>query len=129
MSQPAAAATTCRTLVVEDDPYASEVLVRVLKQFGHEAETVRTVHQALRALERFKPTHILLDLMMPDGVGTEVLETIRKRGLAVKVAVITAVGPGSLYDQALALNPDAVLHKPWDMVKLRLLLLSVDQAS
>ena len=127
MSPPAAAATLCRTLVVEDDPYASEVLVRVLKQLGHEVESVRTVFQALRALERFKPTHVLLDLMMPDGVGTEVLETIRKRGLPVKVAVITAVGPGRLYDEAIALKPDAIFHKPWDLVRLRLFLLALDE--
>jgi CheY-like chemotaxis protein len=115
----AAAAVSCRTLIVEDDLAGCEVLMRVLKHLGHNAECARTVHQALRQFERFKPTHVLLDLMLPDGNGAEVLAMIRERNLPVKVAVITAVGPGRYLDEALAHDPDAVFKKPWDLSDLK----------
>jgi DNA-binding response OmpR family regulator len=123
----AAAAVTCRTLIVEDDLAGCEVLMRVLHHLGHTAECARTVHQALRQFERFKPTHVLLDLMLPDGYGSELLALIRKRNLPVKVAVVTAVGPGRVWDEAMSHRPDLVIRKPWDLAELKAFLVQEDE--
>src|SRR5256885_4967863 len=122
----AAAAVACRALVVEDDKSGCEVLAKVLKLFGHEVECALTVHQALRAVERFKPAIVLLDLMMPDGSGGEVLEHIRRHKLPIKVGIVTASGPRSRdWDEAMKHKPDAVFRKPWNVNELKVWLASV----
>jgi DNA-binding response OmpR family regulator len=63
--------------------------------------------------ESWFPTHILLDLMLPDAGGIVVLKAIRRRGLRVRVALLTAAGPESpTVAEALRWKPDAVFHKP-----------------
>jgi len=122
----AAASTACRALVVEDDHNGSEVLCKVLELFGHQVQCTATVHQALRALERYKPTVVLLDLMLPDGTGGEVLEYIRAHNLPIKVGVVTAAGRGSRdWEAAMKHNPDAVFRKPWDVNELKAWLATV----
>ncbi len=116
---PPAAAIACRTLVVEDDPAGCEILVKVLRHLGHHPECATTVHHALRLFKQFQPSHVLLDLMLPDGNGAELLEYIRRNKLRVRVAVITAAGPGRFWDEAMRHNPDAVFKKPWDLNELR----------
>jgi CheY-like chemotaxis protein len=124
----AAAAVACRALVVEDDKSGCEVLAKVLKLFGHEVECAVTVHQALRALERFKPAVVLLDLMLPDGNGAEVLEHIRKHKLPMKVGVVTAAGPRSRdWEEAMKHNPDATFRKPWNLNELKVWLARVSE--
>ena len=45
-----AAAVSCRTLIVEDDPSGREVLEMILSRLGHQVESARTIHQALKLL-------------------------------------------------------------------------------
>ena len=68
---------------------------------------------------QFKPSHVLLDLMLPDGNGAELLELVRRENLPVRVAVVTAAGPGRFWDEAMRHRPDAVLRKPWDLDDLK----------
>src|SRR5262249_28848279 len=114
-----AQAVSCRTLVVEDDPSGREILITVLSRLGHEVETAKTVHQALRLLETFKPTHMLLDLMLPDGSGAELLEKVREEKLPVKVALVTGAGSTRFWDEAIKHSPDAVFRKPWNLSELK----------
>jgi len=123
---PPAAAVACRTLVVEDDPAGCEVLIKVLRHLGHHAECARTVHQSLRMFKLFNPSHVLLDLMLPDGNGAELLEYIRTNKLPTRVAVITAAGPGRFLDEAMRHHPDAVFKKPWDLDEIRAFLQNGD---
>ena len=113
-----AAAVSCRTLIVEDDRSACEILVKVLSRLGHEVECAYTVHQAMRRLGSFQPTHILLDLMLPDGNGAEVLAHVRENELPIRVALTTAAGPGWFWDEATRYAPDRVFKKPWDLTEL-----------
>ena len=114
-----AAMLSCRTLVVEDDREACEVLTKVLTLLGHQVDCARTIHQALRQCKTFAPTHVLLDLMLPDGSGAELLAFIRDNKLPIKVALVTAAGPGQYWDEAMRHAPDAVFRKPWDLNQLK----------
>ena len=78
-----------------------------------EAETVAA---ALRALEA-RPDWVLLDLMLPDGCGSEVLRRARGAGGACRVCVITGAGPERV-DAARALGPQFVFKKPLDVDEL-----------
>ena len=64
-----------------------------------------------------RPRWVLLDLMLPDGCGIDVLRRARADGLASRVCVITGCGP-ALVDQAVALGAERVFTKPLDVERL-----------
>jgi DNA-binding response OmpR family regulator len=63
------------------------------------------------------PEWILLDLMLPDGVGTDLLRRLRFESVASKVCVITGCGAGML-GEVEALGPDHIFTKPLDVDRL-----------
>jgi DNA-binding response OmpR family regulator len=112
---PAAVPDLCSVLLVEDDTDTREIMARLLRRVGCEVREAITAGEALVELEHEDalPTHILLDLMLPDAGGIVVLRAVRRRALPVKVAVVTAAGPMSeTLAEASRWGPDAVFHKP-----------------
>ena len=99
---------------------ARRAVTLILKQRGFETAEAATVADALAGLAR-RPHWVLLDLMLPDGCGTDVLRRIRSGGDACRVCVVTGCGPAKL-DEARALRPDAILNKPLDVDRLLSLL-------
>ena len=77
---------------------------------------VGTVADALAALER-RPDWVLLDLMLPDGCGSKVLERVNEHRLPSRVCVITGCGPDRL-EKVRSLGPDEVFKKPVDVMRL-----------
>ena len=67
-----------RVLVVDDDPSLGEMLGIVLRQEGFEPVFVRSGDQAIAAFHQAKPDLVLLDLMMPEVNGFDVVEALRK---------------------------------------------------
>ena len=106
-------AASCRVLLVEDDPDTRHVMTLLLKQGGRDVRAAASVGEAVAHLRDELPTHILLDLMLPDAEGTVLLRAVRNRNLPVRVALVTAAGPESrAVAEALRSKPDAVFHKP-----------------
>ena len=114
-----AAASSRRVLIVEDDENTADLLSRVMRGAGHSVRTTATVGDALAHLRAEMPTHILLDLMLPDASGAVLLRAVRRRKLHVRVALVTAAGRGSdVVASAVLENPDAVFHKPVELAAL-----------
>ena len=105
-----------RVLLVEDDADTRDVMARLLRRAHWDVETATTVGEALLLVGQSKsalPTHVLLDLMLPDASGLVFLQYVRRLRLPVRVAVVTASGPDSaLVADAKLLQPDALFHKP-----------------
>ena len=70
-------ATERRVLVVEDEPDLTELLAFNLQAGGYKVETANTGARALAEIETFVPDVVLLDLMLPDMLGTEICRRIR----------------------------------------------------
>ena len=79
-----------------------------------------SVGEALAALQNH-PDWVLLDLMLPDGCGTEVIRSLRTGGAKSRVCIVSGCGPDKL-EQAQALGPHAVFTKPLDVDRLLSLL-------
>ena len=62
----------------------------------------------------WNPDVVLLDLMLPDGCGVELLRRLRRRNDPARVALITAA-PDPLLAEAQAHGPDATFRKPLDV--------------
>lgn len=110
-----------KVLVVEDVLKSHAALVRLLGHLGYEIKAACTLADALAQLQlplQPPPDCIILDLMLPDGCGAEVLAEIRKRGLRTKVAVTTAATDADALQAVSALKPEAFFRKPLEIPDL-----------
>jgi two-component system OmpR family response regulator len=104
-----------RLLVVEDEPTILELLSGSLRFAGFEVVTATNGAAALRAAATGRPDLVLLDVMMPDGDGFEVLRQIRSGGPRVPVIFLTA--RGTVHDRVtgLTLGGDDYVTKPFSL--------------
>ena len=79
-------------LLIEDTPSLSMVYESVLKKSGHIVECAFLASEAREKFAKFKNKIVLLDLLLPDGDGMELLSEFIALEPNVKVIVITANG-------------------------------------
>jgi CheY-like chemotaxis protein len=108
-----------RVLIVEDDEDGREALVRLCQRTGHDCLSAANRAEALAIIVSRAPDAIVLDLMLPDGSGVEVLRLVRAHGFPVRVAVVTAASNPALLAEVQKLRPDALFRKPVSFQDLR----------
>lgn len=101
-------------LLVDDEPETLKLLARLIRKFGFRVTEAATAAAAERSLSEGFDV-VVLDLMLPDGNGADVLQAIRARGLKPLVAIVTAVEDRDALDRVIALKPDAFFGKPLDV--------------
>jgi CheY-like chemotaxis protein len=98
-------------LVVEDDAPTRKVMRKLLENRGFSVETAGTVAEAMDKVGG-KPDVVLLDLMLPDGNGGEVLEWMKHNAPRTPVSVLTGCYDPNVLKIVEAMHPDSVLMKP-----------------
>ena len=108
-------------LVVDDNAMNRDVLSRRLQRNGHTVEAVEGGKQALASLESGKFDLVMLDIMMPDMDGYQVLTQLRLDPALshLPVLMISAVGDTDSVVRCLSLGADDYLNKPFDPLILR----------
>jgi len=84
----------------------------LLSQTGWQASDAASLAEGKALLATFKPNALVLDLMLPDGNGADLLREIRVLGLPIHVAVLTGIGDPVALDAVRQLHPDALFRKP-----------------
>ncbi|WP_189934588.1 response regulator transcription factor [Streptomyces sulfonofaciens] len=79
-----------RVLVVEDEPDLAEVLSGALRYEGFQVRTAGDAATALALAREFRPDAVVLDWMLPDADGLQVLRGLRAERAAVCVLFLTA---------------------------------------
>jgi two-component system response regulator HydG len=87
-----AKATMTRVLVVDDEPALRRTLARMLIERGMEVVTAPSGADALRMVERERVHVAIVDLMMPNMSGLELLERLRQKHSDIEVIMMTAFG-------------------------------------
>ena len=82
--------TPVRVLVVDDEPNLAEVMSSVLRHEGWDVRSAGTGLTAVRTGREFKPDAIVLDMMLPDFDGLEVMRRLREDNPRVAVLFLTA---------------------------------------
>src|SRR6201997_2961663 len=82
--------TDTRLLVVEDEPNILELLAASLRYAGFEVVTAAAGSEAVQAAQRHRPDLIVLDVMLPDMDGFDVLHRLRGGGTRTPVVFLTA---------------------------------------
>src|SRR5437762_11529113 len=82
--------TPIRVLVVDDEPSLAELLASVLRYEGWDIRTAGDGASAVRTAREFRPDAVVLDIMLPDFDGMEVLRRVRAELPHVCVLFLTA---------------------------------------
>ncbi len=105
-------------LVVDDEVDIREGLEMLLVSEGYGVETAHNGTEGIQKMESHGYDLVLLDLMMPDRSGMEVLEEVRTRDRETPIFMITAYGSVEAAVNALKLGANDYFSKPWDNEKL-----------
>jgi DNA-binding response OmpR family regulator len=104
---------TRRVLVVEDDRVSRKALRRLFAARGWDVAEASTLSEGFQALDP-PPNCIVLDLMLPDGDGADLLRHVRASGLPSRVVVATGVEDLVRLETVNGLRPDSLVRKPID---------------
>ena len=116
--------TKGKILIVDDDTAIRESLETFLAFEGYQVDLAVDGTSGLLALESKAYDLVLLDLMMPDRSGLDVLKELRQRDVETPVMVITAYGSVENAVAAIKLGANDFITKPWNNEKL---LIEIDQ--
>lgn len=105
-------------LVVEDDPNILELLSASLRFAGFEVRAVTSGSSALAAAAQQRPDLVVLDVMLPDVDGFDVIKRLRADGDRVPVVFLTARDGTDDKIRGLTLGGDDYVTKPFSLEEL-----------
>ncbi|MCA2214180.1 response regulator transcription factor [Jidongwangia harbinensis] len=105
-------------LVVDDEPTVRELLAATLRFAGFAVTSADTGAAAIDAARREPPDLVLLDVMLPDLDGFEVVRRLRAGGTRVPVLFLTARDAPADKVHGLTLGGDDYVTKPFDLPEL-----------
>ncbi|WP_372593135.1 response regulator transcription factor [Actinotalea sp.] len=104
-----------RALVVDDEPALGELLATALRYEGWQVETALNGYDAIRTAKAWEPDVILLDVMLPDLSGLEVLSRVRASMPSVPVLFLTAKDAVEDRVAGLTAGGDDYVTKPFSI--------------
>lgn len=112
------AAAEPRVLVVDDEENVAFLISSALRLSGYETLVATTGIRAVEDVGRFAPHVIVLDVMLPDIDGFEVLRRIRSGGSQAPVLFVTARGATTDRVRGLTSGGDDYIVKPFELEEL-----------
>ena len=106
-----------RVLVVDDEPQILRALEITLRREGYEVDTAGTALAALAAAAARPPEAVILDLLLPDGRGTDVARELREWS-SMPILVLSAVEEEAEKVAALDAGADDYVTKPFSVEEL-----------
>jgi two-component system, OmpR family, alkaline phosphatase synthesis response regulator PhoP len=108
-----------RVLIIEDDPPLCLAMTKALQAVGFDVAVARTGLAGLEAALADPPDVVLLDVMLPQMNGYEVLEQLRARDPDLPIVMITAKGEELDKVRGLRLGADEYVVKPIGIAELQ----------
>ena len=111
-----------KILLVDDQELNRDVLAHRLKKSGYLIDSCTDGHEAIAKLKNEDFDLILLDIMMPDISGIDVLKEVRKldKHKNTPVIMITALDDDKAIDECMSQGADDYILKPFNTVLLKL---------
>jgi DNA-binding response OmpR family regulator len=116
-----------KLLILDDDDTVGQILLMGAQASGFEARLCGEVAAFFELLDPWAPTHVAIDLTLPDTSGAEVLRRLAQAGCRARVLICSGAGAAELdaalaQTRALGLDGAGVLAKPYTLAKLRALI-------
>ncbi len=114
-----------KVLIIEDDASLREIVKRALLEEHYIVELAEDYRTAIQKINDYSYDCILLDIMLPDGSGMDVLKQLKKKGKKESVIILSA--KDSIDDKVLGLEigADDYLSKPFHLAELKARIRSV----
>lgn len=103
-----------RILVVDDEIEVCETLEMFLSGFGHEVKTAIDGKSALELVLSFMPHFVILDVMIPDMSGIEILKEVKEIDSSIRAIMISGMHDLRVAKEAIELGAIDYLPKPVD---------------
>jgi DNA-binding response OmpR family regulator len=107
-----------RILIIEDEQKLAEIILRTLKAEGFAVDVAGTVADGVHLALSSHYDLIILDLLLPDGLGTFVLKRLRDQRLPVPVLILTARSDINVKVENFEAGADDYLTKPFALPEL-----------
>ena len=107
-----------RVLVVDDERNITELVAMALRYEGYEVHTAATGREALDQIRSFQPVLMILDVMLPDIDGLEVLRRTQNSGRKVPTIFLTARDATEDKVKGLTVGGDDYVTKPFSLEEL-----------
>jgi DNA-binding response OmpR family regulator len=106
---------TNHILIAEDEPYIVESLAFVLGQAGYPVTAEKDGELVLQKVRQLKPEVLILDLMLPNKNGFEILKELKHDPDLTHTPVLVLTAKGQNHDRTTAdqLGADAFITKPF----------------
>lgn len=113
-----------RLLVVDDEPEFGELVARVATGLGYETRVTKNGRDFQSAFHELQPTLVVLDMVMPEMDGNELVLWLMEQRYAADLIIITGYSPEYAKDAQLlaefkGLHSVTTLTKPIRLAKLR----------
>src|SRR5437588_11099852 len=99
-------------LVVDDDVFVLSAVADMLAEEGYDVHTASNGFSAMRQATELRPDVILLDLVLPERSGTEVLNELRTNAATRDAAVVVVSGQPDGLSDALRAAMDGLVVNP-----------------
>lgn len=109
---------TAKLLVVDDEPSLQDVVATSMRFLGYEVSVAATGRQAVRQATEERPDLIILDVMLPDFDGLEVMKRIRASGVDAGVVFLSARDTPADKIAGLTAGGDDYITKPFGLEEL-----------
>lgn len=108
-------------LVVEDEDNIAVALDFLLSRDGHRHSRLATGEGAVEQIRAERPDLVLLDVMLPDVSGYQIVQDLRADPALKDVRVLMMTARGSVVERrkGLALGADGFIAKPFELSELR----------
>ena len=117
-AQPAATAPVRNVLLLEDDPDVGRILEVVLQASGYSVTLCRSLSTARDWMRDGSYSLYLVDLLLPDGTGYELIDEIKRTDPAGHVVVISGLKQQQSFDRCMALGAADYITKPFSPSEL-----------
>jgi two-component system OmpR family response regulator len=112
------ASNGARVLVVDDEPNITELVAMALRYEGFTVQTAANGRDAVSAVAAFSPALVILDIMLPDIDGIEVLRRLVAQGRKVPIIFLTAKDATEDKVHGLTVGGDDYVTKPFSIEEL-----------
>ena len=110
-----------RILIIEDEDNIAVALEFLMSRDGHSHRRLSSGREALAAIRQDRPDLVLLDIMLPDVSGYQIVQELRADPSLRDVRVLMMTARGSVMERrkGLALGADGFIAKPFELAELR----------
>ncbi|GGL86993.1 response regulator transcription factor [Nakamurella endophytica] len=110
--------TQAKLLVVDDEPSLQDIVATSMRFLGYEVHVAATGREAVRVAGEVRPDLIILDVMLPDFDGLEVMRRVRAAGIDAGVVFLSALDTPKDKIAGLTAGGDDYVTKPFGLEEL-----------